>query len=54
MVLGVRQKMSLSFLLDVPFSCNQPERHIGNDIEKEEHELVEANERVEHHIEGFS
>jgi hypothetical protein len=41
-------------LLNGPFSCNQPERYVGNDIKKEEHEFVQADERVEHHIEGFS
>jgi hypothetical protein len=46
--------VTFNFSLDAPFSCNQQERHVGNNIKKEEHELVQANERVEHHIEGFS
>jgi hypothetical protein len=46
--------VTFRILLDTSFSCNQSERNVGNNIKKEEHELVEANERVEHHVEGFS
>jgi len=38
--------VTFRILLDASFSCNQSERNVGNNIKEEEHELVEANERV--------
>ena len=48
------EKYVSTLLLDALFSCNQQEGYVRNNVEEEKHEFVQADERVEQHVERLS